>query len=71
MNRLGREDETLILHGKLSQTRKKEGRGGEVAASARVEVSYSKSGDMRPVDTKETGRGCNVMAASNARSLAW
>ena len=48
--RLGSDDETLIFHGKLSHTRSMEGRGGDVAASARVAGSYSKSGDERPVD---------------------
>ena len=66
MKRLGRDDETLIFHGKLSHTRSTEGRGGEVAASARVVVSCSKSGDERPEGVSwGTKGGCKVIPASN------
>ena len=64
--RFGGDGKTLISHGKLSHTRSMEGRGGDVAASARVVVSYSKSGDERPVGVSwETKRGCKAITASN------
>ena len=64
--RFGGDGKTLIFHGKLSHTRSMEARGGDVAASARGAVSYSKSGDELPVGVPwETKRGCKVIAASN------